>query len=207
MENPDDSRSILLRRASYAGGKAVKKALSFIAIFILFSALYIVLASKGFDLKDMDRIPELLGKAKDEPHVDKFLQAFSDTSESGISISPFAAIAKAKRAGGMAYVRNIYTSEMVHFAEMDCFEPDLDKLGCRSESKVYNVTVSVRDDKLTIRAEGNIDADDFLDVLVVNEDGVIQIASDDISNKHNYQGKAPGTGGTKPFGKSIRVGH
>jgi len=94
------------------------------------------------------------------------------------------ALAAAKRASGLGTLRTILTYEMMYYVEMGEFEPDIRKLDL-PESKYYDISIKTDHDKLEIRAEANIDQDDYMDIIIMDERGEIHIVEDDLKNKRD----------------------
>jgi len=113
-------------------------------------------------------------------------------------ITPTKALSMAKRATGLAMLRNVYTAEMMMFAEQEKFESDFDKLGLSSRYCDYKISIITDGRSLTVRASANIDKDDFEDILEVNEDGQFRIIQDDIKNEIVGTARPIKSGGYKP---------
>jgi len=116
-------------------------------------------------------------------------------------MTPDKALAQARRASGLANLRNIFTYEMCYYAETGKYSPDMKELGVYVTPKYYKFSIETDgNDKLIVRGEGNIDNDDFIDVIIMDETGQFYIVQDDITNTITDKlDKPPGQGsGMKP---------
>ena len=111
----------------------------------------------------------------------KSSRKFPDTN---IPISTGNALALAKRAAGMSYLRTIFTYEMMNYAETGNYISKIDDLDIHNKSKDYSITI-ITDGRnyLTIRGEANLDNDSFKDVIIVDKNGQFFIIADDIKNE------------------------
>jgi|GEM_PF-5501311 len=99
-------------------------------------------------------------------------------------ITPGDALRMSRRTAAYAKLRSIYTAEMMHFAEYAEYTTNLDEFGISMlPDKYYKYSVKILgQEKIEIRAEGNIDTDSYKDVIIIDETGQIKIIEDDLKN-------------------------
>jgi len=98
-------------------------------------------------------------------------------------VSPYEAMAASKRAVALSDLKNIHRDEIQFFIENDRFTENFDELFFKPRYGKYSYSLhAFGTDSLKIIATANLDKDDFLDVIVMNEEGAVTIVEDDLKN-------------------------
>ena len=102
---------------------------------------------------------------------------------------PEEAIAASKRAIAYSNMRSIIKAEKDFFAENARYSTSFDELGHRPNDKTYEYYLkSPTATQFNVEAVGNLDTDDYRDVIVMNRFGDVEIIEDDLRNWKNTDG-------------------
>lgn len=120
------------------------------------------------------------------------------------------AVAAAERAGAYADMRSIVTASQQYFAEKGGYTEDFGELGIKPKSENYIFSVVVTSDRtMKVRAAGNIDSDEFRDIIEMNQLGDVKIIEDDLRDWKETDGlRHPGryTQKARDVEKQLKVG-
>jgi len=126
---------------------------------------------------------EVLSLQPDQEARKEWMQETFGEEKERISIGD--AMALAKRAQGQAEIQKLFIAEMSFYAEWGYYTASLESLRVFLNPGPYEISIDSDSISFVIRAEGNIDSDNFSDIILMGEEGGFYFEEDDIRNERN----------------------
>jgi hypothetical protein len=150
-------------------------------VIVLIGAFYTLRAYYARQPQFQMKAPSITENIDSDEFAEKWLGNPYNLNNNN-NINAFQAITEAKRAAIKADIMQLYTMEMAYYAETDYFTDDFNDLGFHKNTDPYKISVGLYKDVFEIRAVGNLDKDEFIDIFIMNEFGDFIVLQDDIKD-------------------------